>query len=201
MRLDRAGRPVECHPCAGPVSLSRRRSRSETGLHRGRSRGGPCRCRRAAGAAAGTQVDEPVDRPHQVVGWPMPLQVEAVEERPLRRGPLSHHRPVSTQPGRLNQPRTTSSRRTFSTASARSSRNRPTVSRQTQTLRNLSQRARSGHFNLGRLRPGLNGRASRQLTRRRCQERQPAGTGGDLRWHSRGNRPSVPGIRGWRKQP
>jgi hypothetical protein len=68
------------------------------------------------------QIDEPVDRSQQMVGGHMSTQAEAIKQRFLRHRPFAHQgpHPLSQRPlaVTLNQVPTTSSRPTFSTASA-----------------------------------------------------------------------------------
>lgn len=40
------------------------------------------------------QVDEPIDRPEQMIHWDVPVQVEAVEQRFLQHRSLAHHRRI-----------------------------------------------------------------------------------------------------------
>src|SRR5215203_5365137 len=64
------------------------------------------------------QVYEPIHRAKQVIRWHVPLKAEAIEQRLLPHHPVAHHQPVSPPRRMLNQDFTTSSRPTFSTASA-----------------------------------------------------------------------------------
>ncbi|MGJ5132962.1 hypothetical protein, partial [Bradyrhizobium oligotrophicum] len=48
------------------------------------------------------KVDEPIDRPHEVVGWDVPFQRELIEQRSLFDLPMPHHDLQSCPLDRLN---------------------------------------------------------------------------------------------------
>ena len=68
--------------------------------------------------ADAAEVNEPIDRPQQVIGRHVSLQAELVKQRRLLGLALAHHQPISRLTGMLNQDFAPTARASFSTLSA-----------------------------------------------------------------------------------
>jgi hypothetical protein len=75
------------------------------------------------------EIDEPVDRPQQVIRRHVPLQAEPVEQLRLIRLALAHHRPGSHCPAGVNQRLRTNATESFSTLSVKSGQRAPRIFR------------------------------------------------------------------------